>query len=114
MGKREPCAFTSTAYDGLNSTCMRRRPGPPSSGSRFSTRDLLVDAPPPVPDRDHHEPHDEHEHGREHQEVDDHVTGVGERDHWFACDRSQRPKVVNATITASIQYWDWVATRARS
>jgi hypothetical protein len=32
--------------------------------------------------------------------------------HWFAWDSRKRPKVVNATITASIQYWEVVAARA--
>jgi hypothetical protein len=75
---------------------------------------LSVYTPSPVPDADDREPDDEHQDRQEHHHVHQHVPRMCEwqGDHWFACERSQRPKVVNPTITQSIQYWDWVATRA--
>ena len=80
---------------------------------------FLVGSTMAVSDAHYPEPNHQHEHRHKHRRIGEHVARVGEGDpdehrHWFACDSSHSPKVVNPTITASIQYWDWVATRAFS
>ena len=111
-------AVSAPAEDPHGAHVQRRRAGragkrgeihrPRSSESGSSTSAAAA-----VADRDPHEPQDQDEDGQDGQQVDEHVAGVGEREgHWFACESRNRPKVVKATITASIQYCEVVAVRA--
>src|SRR5205085_9053315 len=57
---------------------------------------------------------DEHEDRRRVDEREQPVPGVCEDGHELDEDRSQRPSEVKPTMTTSIQYWERVASRARS
>ena len=56
----------------------------------------------------------DHDHERERvEQVDEHVPGMREDDHWFsASDSSPMPSTVNTTMTSSMTIWDPVAERA--
>ena len=60
--------------------------------------------------------HDQADHNEQRdgvQQVDEHVPGVCEDDHWFsASDSSHRPSTVKSTITTSMTTWERVAARA--
>jgi len=89
----------------------------PAAALAAAGRLFLISSTVTVSYRNDPEPNHQHEHGHEHRRVREHVARMGERDpdehrHWFAWDSSHNPKVVKPTITASIQYWDWVAMRA--
>src|SRR5688572_4952866 len=67
------------------------------------------------------EPGEERDHGQEVRGVDEPVSGVGEvhrlrcsQDQALACESSHRARLVNPTITASIQYWERTASLASS
>lgn len=58
------------------------------------------------PDRD---PPDDHDDGQDVEQAGEPVAGMREGGHPLASESSQRPRVVKHTITASIQYCEFVA-----
>lgn len=63
----------------------------------------------PIDDRPDRDPAHHHHDGKDVEEVRQPVARVRERDHWFASESRYRPSMVNATMTASIQYCESVA-----
>ena len=84
---------------------MRRR-YPTGGGSNLISLTALAHLPD-----DQQADHDQQR--RRVQQVEQHVAGVGEWDHWLrAFERSQMPSAVNITMTTSMTTWDTIAARA--
>src|SRR5918996_106251 len=71
----------------------------------------------PLPDLRDEEPGEERDHGQEIRGVDEPVSGVREvhrlrcsQAQALACDSSHSARLVNPTMTASIQYWERTAS----
>src|SRR2546421_1805241 len=96
---KTPAVTSSTARPGPRRISPAPRPAAPAP--------LVL---PSVP----HQGEDEHEHGQREDDPLDPVAGVGEDEHVvqvLTADNNQSPRLVNPTITTSIQYWERTASR---
>ena len=74
---------------------------------------LFSSATAPVDERADRDPPHDHDHRQHVERLDQPVAGVRERHghHSFAAESRYRPSVVKQTMTASIQYCEFVALR---